>query len=159
MIRILNGDLLEAEEDMICHQVNCKAKMNSGIAKQIREKYPKAYVDYMNVFTFGNSNKRILGTVRSSLVEESPSKYVAHMFSQFNYGYDGKRYTSYDAIYECLETVKNTAQKHGLSVALPYNIGCDRGGANWEIVYKMIQEIFSDYNVTIYKMEASKWTK
>ena len=37
MIKIIDGDLLNSEADIICHQVNCQGKMNSGVAKQIRE--------------------------------------------------------------------------------------------------------------------------
>mgnify|MGYP002508800364 CR=1 FL=1 len=37
--KIVNGNLLDATEAMICHQVNCQGAMNSGVAKGIRNKY------------------------------------------------------------------------------------------------------------------------
>jgi hypothetical protein len=39
------------------------------------------------------------------------------------------------------------------TIAFPYKIGSDRGGANWNIIYAMICEILSDWDVTIYKLE------
>ncbi|WP_411668007.1 hypothetical protein [Bacillus subtilis] len=39
MIKIIQGDLLEAKENIIAHQVNCKGVMGSGIALQIKKKY------------------------------------------------------------------------------------------------------------------------
>jgi O-acetyl-ADP-ribose deacetylase (regulator of RNase III) len=93
--------LLEAKEDIIVHQVNCQGKMNSGIAKQIREKWPHAYEAYMGYYDFnGDDPKKLLGTVR--IVGVEPNKFVAHLFGQEHYGYDGRRYTSYDALYDGL---------------------------------------------------------
>ena len=43
MIKIVEGNLLKAKERYICHQTNCKGMMNSGVALQIKNKYPKAY--------------------------------------------------------------------------------------------------------------------
>lgn len=41
MVEIVEDqDLLEFKCDIFCHQVNCQGRMGSGIAKQIRNKYP-----------------------------------------------------------------------------------------------------------------------
>ncbi|WP_396136111.1 hypothetical protein [Brevibacillus brevis] len=36
-VKIVNGDLLQATEDIIGHQVNCQCVMGSGVAKFERE--------------------------------------------------------------------------------------------------------------------------
>lgn len=46
MIKIIEGNLLEASEDIIGHQVNCQSVMGSGIAKSIRDKYSELYPSY-----------------------------------------------------------------------------------------------------------------
>lgn len=149
MIKIIIGDLLGAKEDIIVHQVNCQSKMNSGIAKQIREKYPQAYDDYMRV----NDKPSKLGHVKLTMIKNKDGcKYIANLFGQERYGYDGKRYTNYEAIYSGLEYIKNIAQKHNKSIAIPFKIGSDRGGADWRIIEKMIEVIFEDYEVTLYKL-------
>lgn len=148
MIKLINGDLLEATENIIVHQVNCQGKFGSGIALQIRNKFPSAYNDYMN-FCSRNKPLELLGKTYISNVGKD--KYIAHIFGQLNYGYEGKRYTSYDALYEGLKYVKEHAQRVNYSVAIPYKLGSDRGGADWDIVYKMIEKVFDDYEVTLYK--------
>jgi hypothetical protein len=39
------------------------------------------------------------------------------------------------------------------SVALPYKIGCDRGGGDWNVVLGMINDIFTDVDIKLYKLE------
>ena len=52
MIKIIEGNILNAEEDIICHQVNCRGKMGSGLAKQIRDKYPDVYKEYVDLINW-----------------------------------------------------------------------------------------------------------
>ena len=40
MIKHIKCDIFESGADLILHQVNCQGAMNSGVAKQVREKYP-----------------------------------------------------------------------------------------------------------------------
>ena len=37
MIKIINGDLFDTDANIICHQVNCKGKMGSGVALQVKK--------------------------------------------------------------------------------------------------------------------------
>ena len=39
-------DIFDSGADIICHQVNCQGVMGSGLAKQIRERYPIVYEEY-----------------------------------------------------------------------------------------------------------------
>jgi O-acetyl-ADP-ribose deacetylase (regulator of RNase III) len=157
LINIIIGDLLEASEDIIVHQVNCQGKMGSGVAKQIRNKFPSAYEDYMNTFKGKKSRPELLGNVRLSMIKDDKQcKYIAHLFGQDYYGYDGKRYTNYESLFRGLEYVHHTAKKNNKTVAIPYKIGSDRGGADWDIVLKMIEKVFDDYSITIYKLEGTQ---
>lgn len=153
LIKIVNGDLLDAEENLIIHQVNCMGKMNSGVAKAIREKWSKVY-DRYSLMCENYVSLELLGQVQSVLVNKDNRQYVINMFSQHEYGYSGERYTNYEALYRCLEQVANVARSHNFSVALPYNMGCDRGGANWNIVYTMIEEVFKNHTqpIVIYNL-------
>lgn len=40
MIKHIKGDIFQSGADVILHQVNCQGVMGSGVAKQVREKYP-----------------------------------------------------------------------------------------------------------------------
>lgn len=150
-MKLSTGDVTEAAEDIIIHQVNCQGKMNSGVARAIRNKWPSAFNDYLAFWKAADNKSDLLGKVLLSQVGDN--KFVAHIFGQFNYGYDGARYTSYDALYDGLKFIKDLAQKYNKSVALPSKIGSDRGGADWFVVESMIHSIFKDYEVHLYLLE------
>ena len=151
MVHYEVGNLLDAPVDYICHQVNCQGKMNSGIAKQIRNRWPQVYDAYCKwYYSFEN----MLGSIQIVDIDHfdnSPS--VINMAAQQFYGYDGRRYTSYDAFWSCLGEIRNKVPK-GSSIGFPYKIGCGLGGANWKVIEKMIEEVLGfDYNVYIYMLE------
>jgi len=72
MIKIIEGNILNAKEDIICHQVNCKKVMGSGLAKQIRDKYPNVYEEYVNLINWAkeeykrgfSKKKSLLGSIQ-----------------------------------------------------------------------------------------------
>lgn len=64
-----------------------------------------------------------------------------------------QRQTDYEALLSSLEKLKDYAQGNNKSVALPFGIGCGLAGGDWETVYKMIDEVFVDYEVTLYKFQ------
>jgi hypothetical protein len=72
------------------------------------------------------------------------------MFAQERFGYDGKRYTSYDAFYDCLIHIRDFCEKNDINkIALPYKIGSDRGGADWNVIYSMIESVFAKTNIMV----------
>lgn len=149
MINYINADLLDSDCNFICHQVNCQGKMGSGVAKQIRDRWPEIYTNYVKI-----ANSKMLGKVQVLSIEDAniPFQHVVNVFAQEFCGYDGKRYTSYDAFWNCLNDLKNQIPRRA-TIAFPYKIGCGLGGANWEIIEKMIDVVFADYGVFIYKLE------
>ena len=154
-INFIKQDLTTSDADYICHQVNCMGKMNSGVAKAIREKWPIVYTTYLEAWQNAPRRLQLLGTILP--VNVSPM--VINMFSQENYGYDGKRYTSYDAFWSCLGHIKEIIPK-GSKISFPYKIGCDRGGANWDVIFMMIiTTLGEDYNIEFCYLEEDLWLK
>lgn len=152
MVKIVSGNLLDATEDVICHQVNCQGVMGSGVAKAVKEKWPEvyeAYTLYCNDYVWNMTSP--LGTTQ---YVDIGNHTIANMFAQNLYGYDGDRYTSYDAFYRCLEDIDNLPSWY--SIAFPYKIASDRGGASWDVIYAMICDVLGDRDVTIYKLEAKE---
>jgi len=47
MLNVINGDLLDITKGLIAHQVNLKGVMGDGLAKQIKDKYPNVYSQYV----------------------------------------------------------------------------------------------------------------
>ena len=153
MVHYEVGNLLDAPVDYICHQVNCQGRMGSGIAKQIKERWPVVYDDYMAVYNTKGIDVRheLLGSIQTVFIK--PNKGVINMFAQESYGYDGRRYTSYDAFWSCLGKIREGIPK-GSKIGFPWKIGCGLGGANWQVISTMICEVLgNDYEVYIYQLE------
>lgn len=165
-IHFIKGNLLEENLDYYCHQVNCQGRMGSGIAKSIKEKWPNVYDEYMKkcrdredeIYHMCGGSKNgidwsetLLGEIQ--LVHVGENKNVVNMFAQQYYGYNGKRYTSYDAFWACLGKIREIVPV-GSKIGFPERIGCGLGGANWEVIKTMIWEVLSeDFDVYIYKLE------
>lgn len=147
-VNIIQGDLMKAEEDILGHQVNCQGVMGSGIAKILRDTYPNLYPSYKQ-FCENYAPEELLGKCQ---IVTTDSKYVANIFGQLKYGRQKIRYTDYDALRDSLRILKDYAMKHNLSVALPYNIGCGLANGEWSMVEEILEEVFSDYDVTLYKL-------
>lgn len=152
MIKHIKCDIFESGADVICHQVNCQGVMGSGIAKQMRERYPKVYNEYKRRCDI-YAPKALLGTaqfVGTSVTYRTPFLGIFNLFGQENFGYDGKCYTDYTALYKCFEKVKEDIYGASLSgkdrytIAIPYLMACHRGGGDWNVVYKIIEEVFAD---------------
>jgi len=160
LIKIINGNILNCTEDIVCHQVNCMGVMGAGLAKQIKDKYPIVYKIYKTLLDWSkeeyerglSKNKYPLGAVQFVKVND---KIIANIFGQLEYGRD-KIYTDYKALekglYGILETVTlDNSNYKGCSIAIPYGIGCGLAGGSWDVVYKIIKKVFNDYGATIYK--------
>ena len=137
MIKHIKCDIFESGADIICHQVNCQGVMGSGIAKQVREKFPWVYATYKETC---NSAKTLMGLAQGVYINETQK--IINVFGQKNYGYDGKCYTDYNALRYAFENINRWYK--GKTIAIPYLMGCHRGGGDWNIVYKMIEEVFAD---------------
>lgn len=147
MIKHIKCNIFESGADVILHQVNCQGVMGSGVAKQVKELYPQVFSSYKNVCDNTKEKKTMLGTVQCIRIETG--KYIANLFAQENYGYDGKCYTDYAALKRCLKAVAEYPLFDDQVIAIPYLMGCHRGGGDWNKVYKMIEEVLGDYDVLI----------
>ena len=143
------GNLLDAQTDVIAHQVNCQGVMGSGVAKQIRDKWPRVYDSYVSYcYDYIACTHELLGECQ--LVQINDNQYVANLFGQNYYGKDGKRYTSYDAIYEALTSLRQQMMGDNLkSLAIPFHMSCDRGGADWKVLIAMFCSIFEETDISI----------
>ena len=151
MIHYVKGDITKSNCDIICHQVNCQGAMNSGVAKAIREKWPEVY-EYYKVWCDREKDKaNLLGEAQGILIDDNPNRYVGNLYAQYNYGYNGERYTNYEAFYNAIEQIANQiADAPKATIAFPYKIGCVRGGANWSVILQMIATVFQERDVYIY---------
>lgn len=138
MINYIEGDLLDIKKGIIIHQVNNKHVMASGIAKQIKAKYPQHFRDYIS---------SDLGIGNLVLTRINPKFGIIGMVSQDSYGRD-KRYTDYNAFRLCLLRIQVLHRMNpNVEYYMPYNIGCGLGGGDWNKILLMIDEVCPFMNI------------
>lgn len=138
---IIFGDILSVTEGIIVHGCNNHGVMGSGIAFQIKNKYPKAYHDYRKHLMMG-SPQEMLGKVGFS--EVAHGLVIANAITQDGFGKDGKKYVSYKAIAECFAEISINAEAMGVDVHYPL-IGAGLGGGDWSIISDIIYGIFDNF--------------
>ena len=143
MIEIIYDDILNANTDIIVHQVNCMGVMGAGLALFIKKEYPRAYKVYRNA-CIRNDKKSLLGKIQ--MVSVGDGKFICNMFAQLEYGRN-KVQTDYNAIEECMDKIYTFAKLNNLTVAIPYNIGCGLAGGDWNTVKSIIESRFKDKSI------------
>lgn len=165
MIKVIDGNIFNTDAKFIAHQVNCQGKMGSGVAFQVKNRFPHVFTEYVRIakqemlgkIQIVPVNDKYLGYNSGSLAVPYTEQFIVNLFAQDKYGYDNKIYTSLEALQECFETLKwilfEKNNNFGSTIAMPYKIGCVRGGADWNTVYQMIEETFKDCNVELWRLD------
>lgn len=134
----IQGSILDTELKYIAHGVNAQDVMGSGVAKVLYTKYPDVKSKYHQFCAETDIEDR-LGSIVYTPVQ-SDGKVIINLFTQFKYGYDGKRYVNYGALEDCFcELIDFGIDK----IAVP-KIGCGLAGGDWEVVKEIINRVTKD---------------
>jgi len=148
MKKIIHGNILNAPENIICQQVNCKGVMGAGLALQIAQKYPVVYSTYKRYL---RSNQYPLGDILN--IEVNTNKIISCLFAQNDYGRINKVYTNYEALKDCLTKLNNYAINNKYSIAVPWGIGCGLANGDLKVVLDIVDKVFANNYVIIYKYD------
>jgi len=157
MIITKYGDMLDENNyssddiNILVHGCNAQGVMGSGIAKQIKDKWPGAYESYLNgSMELGDGSGYIIK--RKSLA-------IFNLITQNNYGRDPKQvYVDYDAIRIGFRTINYYAliadlENKQLIINFPL-IGCGQANGDWNIVSKIIdKEIDDQFKKVLWKLK------
>jgi O-acetyl-ADP-ribose deacetylase (regulator of RNase III) len=157
MVEIVKCDIFNSGCDIFGHQTNCHGVMGSGLALLIKQRFPDVYTKYRELCLSDNVN--LMGYVQFVKTGITKPAIIANLFGQYDFGVD-KRHTDYKALEKCFINLKDkwiNTQLNGLSIALPFNLGCGYGGGNWNIVYDLIIQYFgnTDIPIKICKLEGA----
>lgn len=123
-------DIFSIDQGIILHQINCRKVMGAGLAKAIRDKYPKHYADFI-------ADNPKLGKILITRIH--PTLFIVGLYAQDAYGRD-KRYTDYPALQECLQTISLlAARKPTLPIYAPKGIGAGLAGGDWQTIQNIFQ--------------------
>lgn len=174
-----NGNILECEETILCHQCNCVTKKAAGLAKQIFDRWPRS-----DIYRLSNRMHEVAGSILFSnnmpmfwdngnglelISKDGPD--ICNMFAQI---YPGKPRWGIDSkekrlVYfrSCLDALldHHFADYSGSGIggkdenihntyAFPYKIGSGLAGGEWDKYLKQIEKFAKRIttHVTIYKI-------
>lgn len=150
MIKEIKGNLLDAKEGLIGHQVNCCGVMGAGVARQIREQLleKEQFQKYKELCdSYGSA---LLGNIQ--ILTAKSGLCVVNLFGE-NKPTGKGRDTDYQALHKSLKLMAEFALSENLSIALPGYLGCGLAGGDWDVVYDIIQkvqDVYRDIDITIY---------
>ena len=142
-IKYLNKNIIFATEPFILQGCNAQGKMGSGVAKAIRNRWPEVYLPYKK-YCEDNNSAHIMGTIYPVSCED---KTILNAISQQHYGYDGKKYASYDAIDLIMQEVEMRISGQQLALSM---IGSSLGGCSWSVVSEIIKDRLKTVIPTVY---------
>lgn len=156
-MRTIEGNLLDCKTGILCHQANCQGVMGAGIAKQIKERYPRVYWDYRRAYERGELKlgEAIITILRAEGIAEPekgsyrgvPSLVCASVLAQNHYKPRGVCHTNMIALASGFKKVKDfrdgiyEASGLYLDIYIPEGIGCGLAGGNWNEVSSRIDMI------------------
>lgn len=140
--KIKFGDILVLSKGVIVHGCNAQGVMGSGIAGQIKTKYPNCYRVYKDICDFAETKDSLMGLV---IPYAENDLIILNAITQLNFGKDGKQYVSYKAIQDAFKTVAESMVAAGIEEVNYPLIGAGLGGGNWSIISNIIEEQFADY--------------
>ena len=156
MITYKNGNLLDSNCDIICHQVNLQGLFGGGLAYQIYCKYPKVETNLLKALN--KDYVKIVYKHRYDIqfadFKNNKPQYIANIFSQDEY---------FNTNYEWLDEALTNMFKHIKKIdsclnlktfGFPYGYGCGIANGKWEEVEKVLKKHFENnakYNCEIWK--------
>lgn len=145
MIQTREGDLLQQPDlTHVLHQCNLFCNFGSGLAADIKRKYPDAYRADCGTVK-GDMTK--LGTY--STAEVRPGFWIVNLYSQIGI-HATDRTTSYDAMVKGLTLLEShlrlLAERDVVCVGIPYKLGCGLAHGSWSVVEAIIREAFGAHS-------------
>lgn len=153
MLQLATGNLIDMAEqglfDVIVHGCNCLNTMGSGIAAEIRQRYPEAYeadtAYSLKLQDDTNSQVQKLGNYSSHLVKGDNNFLILNAYTQVMFSprdVDHFEYASFEVI------LKKMAAEYGpFKIGFPY-IGMGLAGGDKDRIIAMIEDFAQKISAT-----------
>lgn len=138
MMKTIQGDLIklatDGKFDVIIHGCNCQCDMGAGIAKVIRDAFPKAFEADCQT-KVGDHDK--LGNITQAIISINNHKLtIVNGYTQYHWKGNGVL-VDYDALRSVMKKVKEKFS--GKRIGYP-KIGAGLAGGDWNIISQIIDE-------------------
>lgn len=155
-IQTVDGCIFEAFDrgdiNILFHCCNMQNTFGAGIAKEIKERYPRAYDADTQWFQHTGNRKYY----SCAVFPDSVCKAIFNLYGQQFYGTYGNYYEQYGrqlnytyltrALTEAAEWIH---KEH--VIGIPYGMGCGLAGGDWGKVYSIIGQALYEHQVKIYR--------
>jgi O-acetyl-ADP-ribose deacetylase (regulator of RNase III) len=148
-IKYVSGDLFENEykAQAFAHGCNCQGAMGAGIAREFRNRYPEMYAEYRQLC---KNRPRQFNPGELFLWKPEDEPWIFNLATQEDFR---RHRATYVAIEKSMETMKQQADLENIrSIAIP-RIGSGYGGLPWEKVKPIIEDVFHDWDGTLFIYE------
>ena len=145
---IEHSSIIDVEEGIICHQVNCMGVMGAGLAKQVKEKWPDVFRQYASLCcSFRDMPGMLLGKVQDIAV--SDNLVIANCFGQVYTGHG--LMTCYEAWKNIIRQLLDSSSYFGdIPIHIPYMVGCGLAGGDWQVMNEILENGFKGHNVQVF---------
>lgn len=151
MLKHIKGNLIDLAEqgefDIIVHGCNCQNTMGSGIAKEIRERYPEAYeADTLYDAQVGTARRYMkLGNYSATDVFASAGKFkILNCYTQYDFVPRGKDHFEYASFEVILQKICHFYGNK--RVGMPY-IGMGLAGGDKDRIIAMLENFAEKVSV------------
>jgi O-acetyl-ADP-ribose deacetylase (regulator of RNase III) len=146
MIKYINGDLFQADEQVLIHGCNCFHCMGGGVAYYVNKYYPEAFKADCAT-SLGEKSK--LGTYSlcetENVFTKKPLK-IVNAYTQYKTS-SSQDVFEYDAFKTVLESIK--IDFIGESICMP-KIGAGLAGGDWNRIEHIINKVFNGDEIVVY---------
>ena len=156
-VEYIEGDLIASDEGIVIHGCNTKGGFDTGFAGVVRKRHPAALDAYM-------AHHRNKGLILGSVIWAFDGRLIGNALTQPSYGRRTEQHVSYPAVRACMEAVADAA-RNGIP-GTPYSggfqrvsmpmIGSARGGGDWDIIERIVEETLGDLTTVVYVLPGAK---
>lgn len=135
------GALFSGEVKYILHVCNNKGVMGSGVAKEIKERIPKAFEAYKQASDYSMGSVTNAEGVFNLVAQNGYGKGVKHL----NYGALAQ---SINRAFQIIHITHYPPQTQAV-VGVPYGMGAVRAGGDWEVVKELLEFFADKYRIKL----------
>lgn len=167
-IEYVKGDLFSVTDSPIIHGCNNQGVMGSGVARIMRDLYPRVYYQYRSWYE--DSQKTPMGPIAAHLGAMEVGKYqivsrlfpektdgedtfhVINAITQDFFGRDGRVFVKYDAIERIFTALNDEVEpRNWKTISMPL-IGAGLGGGDWNRISEIIERSATKYQPMVYQL-------
>ena len=138
MIKLTEGDLLEASAEALVNTVNTVGVMGKGIALMFKERFPENYKAYEAACEVGAV--RVGEMFVTAGVELGGPRWIINFPTKKHWRQPSKSEWIRDGLVALKGVIR---ERHIKSIAIP-PLGCANGGLDWAFVHPLIEAALKD---------------